>query len=538
MNDSSSSTTTDDGDESVARAKSLLIFAADKAGMHNVDRQKVNKVILEASKGSSYYDNELRKSQIGAAVIKRLRAARATFKSLPASAQLAAHQQAAATVAKIPHGPSDRIFMHLDMDMFFCAVEMRDNAALTQVPFAVGGNSMISTANYLARQRGVRSAMPGFIAKKLCPELVFVRPNMRKYAAVGEVVRRVLREYDPSLHSASCDEAGLDLTDYVTVHGFSRTMESISALVSTIRQRVTDATGGLTCSAGVAPTRLAAKICSDTNKPNGQYILEPSQFEAFIARLPIRKLLGIGKSRETILQEGLGISTCQDLIDNACLILEEFSTATSTFLLRASRGLDPPIAEPTPRKSVGCERTFSGTGSFAALCGHLAKISRNVQADLQTKQLRGQALTLKVKLTDFTVRNVTRQLDHPVASSQDIYKVAVSLLEQAFPELAPSALKLALSRSTPEVRLLGIRMTQLRDAKASAPALTDSSAAPPPQIREAEETGTRAAVEEQELSVPEHEGPPLRKRRRKRLRELSIVRVQSVTGRSGTLTPT
>lgn len=110
---------------------------------------------------------------------------------------------------------SGRVYVHLDMDMFFCAVEMRDDPSLLSVPMAVGSLSMLTTANYAARRYGVRSAMPGFIAKQLCPSLVIVRPNFSKYRAAGDAIRRVLEAYDPGLSSHSLDEASLDVTDYL-----------------------------------------------------------------------------------------------------------------------------------------------------------------------------------------------------------------------------------------------------------------------------------------------------------------------------------
>jgi len=157
--------------------------------------------------------------------------------------------------------------MHIDMDMFFAAVEIRDRPELATVPLAVGGESMISTANYVARKFGVRSAMPGFIARKLCPNLVFIGGNYEKYKEVAVVFHGLLREYDPELESMGLDEANLDITDYCEANGLTSD-EQKKDLVREIRNRIFEATK-LTCSAGIACNKMLAKICTDMNKPDG-----------------------------------------------------------------------------------------------------------------------------------------------------------------------------------------------------------------------------------------------------------------------------
>ncbi|KDD71903.1 impB/mucB/samB UV-protection protein, partial [Helicosporidium sp. ATCC 50920] len=176
------------------------------------------------------------------------------------------------------------------MDAFFAAVEARDNPSLADRPFAVGGMSMISTANYVARRFGVRSAMPGFIAVKLCPELVFIQPNFDKYAAASAEARKVFAEYDPAFSSWSMDEASLDATEHCR-----RTGQSGAEVAQAIRDKVRAQTR-LTCSVGVAPNRMLAKICSDTNKPDGQFVVPPVRRAVldFVGGMSVRKVPGIG----------------------------------------------------------------------------------------------------------------------------------------------------------------------------------------------------------------------------------------------------
>ena len=164
-----------------------------------------------------------------------------------------------------------RTWIHIDMDMFYAAVEILDRPELAKVPVAIGSDSMCSTANYEARKYGVRSAMPGFIARKLCPQLVFVSANFSKYRAVSIVFKEILEQYDPEFESMGLDEANLDVTEYCLNHGIT-TDDGKQGLAQEIRSKIKDATK-LTCSAGIACNSMLAKICTDFKKPDGQTFL-------------------------------------------------------------------------------------------------------------------------------------------------------------------------------------------------------------------------------------------------------------------------
>ena len=184
-----------------------------KAGMVGLDKEKINQIILEASKGSRFYENELKKEK---QVSERITKQTACLKKITAQQR----QEALQTVDLIVKELDDtrdrtRTFVHIDMDAFYAAVEILDNPELRDKPMAVGSNAMLSTSNYPARRYGVRAAMPGFIAKKLCPELVIVPPHFEKYKEYSHQVQEVLAEYDPNFAMASLDEAYLDLTEYL-----------------------------------------------------------------------------------------------------------------------------------------------------------------------------------------------------------------------------------------------------------------------------------------------------------------------------------
>jgi DNA polymerase kappa len=196
------------------------------------------------------------------------------------------------------------VIVHCDADAFYAAVEVRDNPDLKGKPIGIGGNSMLSTASYEARKFGVRSAMPGYIAKQLCPELIFVRPRYEAYREASAKMQAVMATYDPDFKAVSLDEAYLDLTAYIAqlsptaiehlpLDGSKQPAERV---VHELRARIFDATQ-LTVSAGIACNRMLAKIGSDQNKPNGQWYLPPvaEDVRMFMSKLPVRKLPGIGK---------------------------------------------------------------------------------------------------------------------------------------------------------------------------------------------------------------------------------------------------
>lgn len=176
-----------------------------KAGMEGLDKKKINKIIHDASKGSKYYENEKRKEQRVKERIDQMKKELSKFTDADKERALVASSRIVAELRETYD--FSRILVHIDMDAFYAAVEMRENPKLKDVPMAVGGNSMLCTSNYLARKFGVRAAMPGFIAKKLCPELVIVPSHFDKYRSVSAQIREIFKEYDPNFSPMSLDEA-------------------------------------------------------------------------------------------------------------------------------------------------------------------------------------------------------------------------------------------------------------------------------------------------------------------------------------------
>ncbi|KAH0872366.1 hypothetical protein HID58_069728 [Brassica napus] len=424
------------------------VFTNAKAGMEGVDKEKVQRVVYEMSKGSKYFQNEERKEALMKQKIEHMRDRCAKL----SSSDLSNYQKVVDRRILELEATRDlsRVWLHVDMDAFYAAVETLSNPSLKGKPMAVGGLSMISTANYEARKFGVRAAMPGFIARKLCPDLIFVPVDFPKYTHYSDLTRNVFKNYDPNFIAGSLDEAYLDITEVCRERGLSGGEVSIA---EELRSSVHSETGGLTCSAGVAANRLLAKVCSDINKPNGQFVLQNdrSTVMTFISSLPIRKIGGIGKVTEHILKDALEIKTCGDMVLKGSLLYALFtqSSAGSNFFLSVGLGLgktDTP--EVRSRKSISSERTFAATGDERLLYSKLAEIAEMLSHDMKKEGLTARTLTLKLKTASFEIRSRAVSLQRYTCSSEDILKHATKLLKAELPV---------------SIRLIGLRMSQFNE---------------------------------------------------------------------------
>ncbi|XP_062518921.1 DNA polymerase kappa-like [Corticium candelabrum] len=203
----------DGGKASSSCGLSRMELNDQKAGMEGLDKEKINQIILEASKGSKFYENERKKEK---QTEERIKSLKERLSKLTDGDKKRTLKEVDKTIEEMEEmRDMSSTIVHVDMDMFYAAVEMRNNPSLRDKPVAVGGNSMLSTSNYIARRYGVRAAMPGFIGKKLCPSLVIVKPNYQEYHRVSRQVQDIIAEYDPKFSAASLDEAYLDLTDYL-----------------------------------------------------------------------------------------------------------------------------------------------------------------------------------------------------------------------------------------------------------------------------------------------------------------------------------
>ncbi|UXI00651.1 DNA polymerase IV [Photobacterium sp. TY1-4] len=310
--------------------------------------------------------------------------------------------------------PEQRKIIHVDMDCFFAAVEMRDNPGLKGIPIAIGGRSeqrgVLSTCNYLAREYGVRSAMPTARAMQLCPHLTLVPGRMEAYKAVSRQIRAIFQRYTDKIEPLSLDEAYLDVTDCELLHG------SATLIAQDIRQAIREELE-LTASAGVAPVKFIAKIASDLNKPDGQYVVTPDEVPDFVASLKLEKIPGVGKvTIQKLHEQGLYVGRDVQQYDRH-LLLKQFGKFGQSLWSRA-HGIDErEVVVERERKSVGVERTFTQNISRYEECWDVVE---RLYPELEKRLRRVRpALNIakqgvKVKFADFqqtTVEHSQHQLD-------------------------------------------------------------------------------------------------------------------------------
>ncbi len=247
-----------------------------------------------------------------------------------------------------------RKIIHIDMDCFYAAVEMRDNPELKKVPLAIGGDgprSVLCTSNYLARKFGVKSAMSTVIAKRLCPGLVIVRGDMTKYKTVSQEIHSIFGEYTDKIQPIGWDEAYLDVSNNKDFHG------SATLLAKDLKKRIFEKTQ-LTASAGVAPNKFLAKIASDWRKPDGLFVITPEKIDSFIRELPVKKINGVGKVTASKLYD-LGITKCSDIQKYPQEKLMKYFGKYGKRLYELSFGKDnSEVVVSRDRKSLSVENTF------------------------------------------------------------------------------------------------------------------------------------------------------------------------------------
>ncbi len=389
-----------------SEALPLMALNDTKAGMDGLDTERINVIIQEASKGSKFFAAKERSQRRVAAQVERMRQQLARI--TPSEVTAAEAEMDTLSKSFVPLDLSHTI-VHVDMDAFYAAVETRDDPSLGRVPMAVGSMGMLSTSNYLARRFGVRAGMPGFIGKKLCPHLKLVPLNFNKYRAVSNIVRGIFAEYDPGFVPMSLDEAYLDLTHYLAKIAKEGTPASPEEVVNEIRAKICERTEGLTASAGIAPNTLLAKVCSDQNKPNGQFRLprDGVAIQEFVSKMTIRKIGGIGAVTEQLLRDVLDIRTCGDLFLKRGLVKLLFSEVASRYFLRVSVGSGSNnLVEwnERERKSLSTETTFRDTSDEVELFDICSRLCHDLSGDLKKHGLQGKAVTLKIKTDGFQIR--------------------------------------------------------------------------------------------------------------------------------------
>ncbi|WP_338518808.1 DNA polymerase IV [Alteromonas gracilis] len=323
-----------------------------------------------------------------------------------------------------------RKIIHVDMDCFYAAVEMRDNPALRDIPIAIGGSSdrrgVISTCNYPARKFGVRSAMATAYAMKLCPNLTLVKGRMEVYANESQKIRKIFSDYTDLIEPLSLDEAYLDVTNSQFCGG------SATLMAEEIRARIKRELG-LTASAGVAPCKFVAKVASDENKPDGICVITPDKLDTFVREMPLKKIPGVGKVTMQKLQR-LGLTTCNDVRQYPFERIQKELGKFGSVLWERAHGIDErELSVSRERKSIGVERTLSEDIHTLDECNaFLPHLFEKLQQRMDNhskrtgKPVRLRTQGVKLKFNDFQLTTV----EHRHASLDEQYFHA--LMEEAF----------------------------------------------------------------------------------------------------------
>jgi len=342
---------------------------------------------------------------------------------------------------------SVRKIVHIDMDAFYASVEQRDDPQLRGRPVVVawkGNRSVVCAASYEARAFGVRSAMPALRAERLCPQAVFIPPDFPRYRAVSRSVREILGRHTDLIEPLSLDEAYLDVTENKTG------LPTATRVASAIRQQIRNELQ-LTASAGVAPNKFLAKIASDWRKPNGLFVIQPEEVEAFLTPLPVGRIPGVGKVTEKHLAE-LSVRTVGDLRSLALAILEDRFGRYGRRLYQLARGIDDnPVVSDRPTKSISAEDTFERDLPLDGTEPMIRRLAEKVWNASRKESRVARTVVLKLKTKEFNTLTRSHTAAVPPTSCDELTAIALSLCDRV--DLGPQQ----------RYRLVGVGLSNFRD---------------------------------------------------------------------------
>jgi len=348
-------------------------------------------------------------------------------------------------VPDIAFGTSQRIILHLDMDRFYASVEMRDRPKLRRKPVVIGadpnhgkGRGVVATCSYEARAFGIRSAMPISQAFVLCPHAVFLSPDFSRYVKASADVMAILKTHGFPLQQVSIDEAFLDVSRLGT---FPAATDLAVRIKDTILTRL-----GLTCSIGLAPTKVVAKLASEVHKPDGLIVVEPENLFSFLAPMPVRKIPGIGKKSEADLFD-IGIRTIRDLAAFDIQVLIARFGRSAIALQDLAAGIDrSEVKEREGVKSVSRETTFTNdTDDEHLIAVTIDALAEEVCRNLSDESLHCRTVTVKVRYQGFVTKTKARTFPHYTGDPVTLRTCAHSLIRDIF--------------DGRKIRLLGIRLS-------------------------------------------------------------------------------
>ena len=316
---------------------------------------------------------------------------------------------------------------HMDCDAFYASVEKRDNPDLIDKPVIIGGGhrGVVSTACYIARIRGVRSAMPMFQARKLCPDAVVLKPRMAVYAEVSKKIRKMMKDLTPAIEPLSLDEAFMDLSGTTRLHGAPPAV-MLAKLVNRMKTEL-----GVTGSIGLSHNKFLAKIASDQDKPNGFFVIGQSDTQSFLADKPIGLIWGVGRATQESLEKA-GIRTISDLLRWDKLDLTSRFGTTGARLWHLARGQDRRrVMQHTPIKSISNETTlFEDVADRDLLDGHLWRMCEKVSDRAKARELAGRVVILKLKTSKHQIITRRMTLRDATQLADTVYRETRAMLDQ------------------------------------------------------------------------------------------------------------
>ena len=352
-----------------------------------------------------------------------------------------------------------RKIIHCDMDAFYASVEQRDDPRLRGKPVIVawkGQRSVVCAASYEARAFGVRSAMPATRAERLCPDAIFIAPDFTRYRAVSRDVREIFKRHTDVIEPLSLDEAYLDVTTNKTG------LPAATLVARTIREQIRHELN-LTASAGVAPNKFLAKLASDWKKPDGLFVIQPEEVDAFLLPLPVGRLPGVGKVNEEKLAK-LGVKTVGELRNLERASLEREFGRYGVRLYELARGIDENAVVPDrPTKSISVEDTFQEDILLADTEAMIRRLAEKLWSASRNESRIPRTVVLKLKTREFKVLTRSHTPDDPPSSCDELTDIALKLRERV--DLGPQQ----------RYRLVGVGFSNFRELQEteSQPALFD-----------------------------------------------------------------
>jgi DNA polymerase-4 len=350
-----------------------------------------------------------------------------------------------------------RKIVHIDMDAYYASVEQRDDASLRGRPVVVawrGKRSVVCAASYEARKFGVRSAMAAVHAERLCPDAIFIPPDFARYKAVSQAVREIFRQHTDMIEPLSLDEAYLDVTENKTG------LATATLVAKTIRRQIREELN-LTASAGVAPNKFLAKIASDWRKPDGLFVIQPQEVEAFLTPLPVGRIPGVGKVMEKRLEQ-IGVAKVGDLRRLGQGELQRLFGRYGMRLYELARGIDHNKVVPDrPTKSISAEDTFESDIPLDAMEEIIRRLAEKVWNASRREGRVARTVVLKLKTSEFSILTRSHTPAAPPSSAEELAEIALSLRERI--ELT----------SNQRFRLAGVGLSNFQDEERRASSLFD-----------------------------------------------------------------